>query len=99
TCSFLLPTMLASNPQARGVSHGRGGCRASVHQHLSHWIYANVQALERARAEEREIARLTEHDLIDRPQAVDVQRHAAGPSTQDGSVGLPEMPYLLLLDA
>src|SRR5262249_37073271 len=87
---------LCTTADGYGRSHraGRRGRRPGVDQTLRRWLDAEVQSIERSRAEEHEVARLAEDDFVDRPDVADSEAHCARPSFQDGAVGLPEMPSL-----
>jgi len=60
---------------------------------------AEVEAFERARAQEDEVPRFAEYDFISRDLAGDVNEHAAGPPLEQRAVGLAEQPLVVALDA
>src|SRR5258708_2054811 len=76
-----------------------GGSRTGVDEALSHRLDAEVQALQRAGPEEREIVGLSEHDIVGRRRAGDIEPGRTSPSLEGRPISLAEAPDLAALDA
>src|SRR2546421_734804 len=77
----------------------RGGRRARVHQPLGDGLDPEVEPFQGARSEYYEITGLSEHDIVGGALAGHVDERRTGATLEDRSVGLPEAPGGISLDA
>lgn len=76
-----------------------GRCWACVNQPLCHRLDPEIESFQCSRTEQGEVTRFSEHDIVGRAFAGDVNEGWTGPPFQDGPVGLAEVPLGVALDA
>lgn len=93
-----MPSGLTALRRARSVLGD--GCRrgSGVDELFEGRVDPKVETLERARAEQHQIAWLAKHDIIRGSFAFDVHKRETGPACQDSSIGLAETPLRITLD-
>src|SRR5207249_5312731 len=73
--------------------------RARIDEPLRHRLDAEVEAFERARAQEDQVPRFSEYHFVSYDLAGDVHEDAAGPPLEQRAVGLAEQPLVVALDS
>jgi hypothetical protein len=74
-------------------------CRPGVYQAFGDRLDAEVQSFQGPGAEQDQIARFAEYDFVGCAFAGHGDEHAAGPTFENGSVGLAKEPFVIALDA
>src|SRR5712691_1631462 len=81
-----------------GEDQYRRGCRPGVDELLRDRLHAEVESLQRARAKQREVARLTEDDIIPRSLSCYGDHDDTGPALEHSPVRLAEPPLIVARD-
>ena len=89
-----------SNRESWGaLPHRRRRCRPRVDELLRDGFDTEVEAFESARAQQGEVARLAEDDVVPHPLARHGDHDDAGPALKYRPVRLAEPPLIVALDA
>src|SRR5690242_6817211 len=92
---------MTGSQKAGPVNSGdrRRWCGPGIHKSLATGLDPEIQPLEGSRAEEHEVARLSEDDLVTCGRATCVDHRRAGPPREHRSIGLAKLPALEPRDA
>src|SRR5262245_31664584 len=91
-------TLGAANDKALASQYNGSGRRPRVDEPLTQRIDAQIEAFQRAGAQQYEVAGIPKHDLIGCRPAGSIDEGRSCPALQHGSIGLAKSPLIAPLD-